>query len=158
MPRKDPGAPPKKGGPARLIDAAKRRELINAVKVTGSLKQAAAFCEVSYDTLARERDRDPVFADSLTQAVEICKYECVKFLRDSNNVAAVTFFLERRFPEEFGRRSADAFTPAQFNSEMNRCLAIALEGLPKKYAQSVLRNIARYQEQLGHGATGKGTR
>ena len=151
MPRKPPGAEPRKPGPPRLIDAKKRQEIITAVKLTGSRRQAAAFCEVSYDTVYREMKRDPQFAESLTNAVEICKYECVKFLRESGNVKAVTFFMERRWPHEYGRRSADAMTIPEVSSFFNQSVAIMLRHVNKTAAAKILQDLAKIQEEISRG-------
>lgn len=156
MARKTPGDSAKAGRP-RLIDAAKREQLLKKTRYLGSLKQAAAACELSYPTLWRAIKADPEFETALLTAKERFKAAGVRAIRQAGKTdpKAWQWLLERIYPEEFGRRNAETMKIADVILLINQIVAVAFQGIPAKYLKKVQTSTNKILEQVvsGKGAS-----
>lgn len=108
------------GGRPSKLDEVTKEKLLAAIKKGHTLKGACAFAGVSYKTLhewvqrgegvnrRRARtDQFAEFADALKKADELAKVALVERWRShfSDSWQAIATYMERRWPEEYGRRS-----------------------------------------------------
>lgn len=140
-------------GRPSLIDAKKRQEIITATKTLGSRTAAAAWCKISYSTLSRAFHADASFAEALSEAVELFKTARIAEIAKAGGKdwRASAWLLERKFTEEYGRRSADAMTLPQVSSLIAQLVSVAFKRLPKKYFKLIETD---YQQVLNSIANG----
>jgi hypothetical protein len=94
-------------GRPRAIDEIKMKEILAFVQAGGSRTKAADYVGVSTTTIADEAARNPEFASSLKKA-EADSYqgrvERIAAAGKKGAWQADAWFLERRYPDEFGKR------------------------------------------------------
>jgi hypothetical protein len=98
--------------PTKLNDSV-REKLCQAVAAGCTLKDAAALAEISTSSLARYREQDPTLAAALRVAQGQAAVACVLILRKAaqeGDWRAAAWWLERRHPEEWGRRTQRVLT------------------------------------------------
>ena len=94
-------------GRPRALTPDKINQVLAFLAAGGSRKKAAEYVGVSVTTIADEAKRNEDFSDRLTRAESSC------YMRHLQNVSkagdkdwrASSFLLERKWPEEFGKRT-----------------------------------------------------
>lgn len=112
-PRPDAAKAPKRGRgrPTKLIPATERR-LIVALARGESYAGAAAFARIAESTLHQWRAEFPEFSERLEAAARAAEHRVVRRLlaHTDQSWQACIAFLERRYPDEWGRRDRSTVT------------------------------------------------
>jgi hypothetical protein len=143
-------------GRPKVIDLAKRNQIIGLTSALGSRQLAAAKAGIHYSTLARAFHADEDFAEALSNAVEVFKMTHLANIARASKKDwnASKWILERKFPEEYGRRNADAMTPAQVTSALTQLHAYCKARLGARAMAVVQAGILLTLEGVA-GATSK---
>lgn len=86
------------------ITPAKRLEILAALAVGGSRNEAADYVDVGRSTLSETIDRDPDFAEQVKRAEAKGKIKHLKRIDGADAWQASAWMLERKYPQEFGRK------------------------------------------------------
>jgi len=110
----------KKAGRPPVLDTFKKREILAILTVGCSRRIAAAYVGCDVTTIRNTALRDPEFAEKLGRVENQTELGC---LRNIQNAAkkeqywrAAAWILERRNPQDYALRHADAVTPEQLQS------------------------------------------
>jgi hypothetical protein len=119
-----PNAPPM--GRPRALDDAKRREVCALVAGGCGLRDAARYVRCSLATIRREARRSPEFQDQLSRAEMFAQLSPLRAMQHAcaTHWRAAAWFLERAYPERFGRHDPAAFGPLQARRLLNEVLDI----------------------------------
>lgn len=113
----------------RVTGWAKKREALLEMLGRGvPRRHAAAAAGLNHNTLYRQIKRDPAFAAAVELAEGNAVSAAIQTIRgaaDSGQWAAAAWFLERRYPEEFGRRYV---TPVPDDGEQTIEVVVARSG------------------------------
>jgi hypothetical protein len=103
--------------PREVLDLQKRSEVAVAIKSGASRRMAAGMVGCHHATIARTAERDPAFAKQLQDAESGVDLGALKRIQEASaenkNWRAAAWVLERRHPEEFGRKTPHTFTGDQ---------------------------------------------
>lgn len=83
----------------------KEREILAVLSIGGSRQDAADYVGVGRTSLLRAIDRDEAFADRVKAAEISGKIRHMEKIEKAESWQASAWFLERRYPAEFRRRS-----------------------------------------------------
>lgn len=93
---------------SKVLDELLQQKICAVLTVGCSLKTAADYLGSRPEVIRRTARRDPQFAEQLAKSEAVCEVSALtqlgKALKDERNWRAVTWLLERRFPERYGRR------------------------------------------------------
>jgi hypothetical protein len=125
--------------PREVLDAAKRAKIIAMLSMGCSRRMAARQVGCAPSTITRTADRDEEFGQDIADAESQADIRALRLIRNTAQqekywrVAA--WILERRNPEEYGRRAPHTFTGTQVTEFLLRGLrevvtTVAEEDLP----------------------------
>ena len=103
-----PSEPPRRPvGRPRALDAANKEKVVRFIAEGGSQNMAAAFVGVSPTTISNEAKRDPEFAERMQAAEASCYVHHVQNVKRAGKEdwRASAFMLERKYPEEFRKKT-----------------------------------------------------
>jgi hypothetical protein len=131
------------GRPRKLADPQRRETLLNALEAGHTRKSACAHAGLSEDAFARYRAAYPDFADDVLQAEAKASIHCVEQILEAGEKhwRALAWWLERRFPEEWGRKSRTIQTGVDGGP-------IAVEEIPYDMSKLTDQENARLKELL----------
>jgi len=143
----------KRGRPP-VLDEIKRREILAILSVGCSRTTAANYVGCSVSTIQNTAERDPKFAEELRRAesrAEITFLQAIqKAARDERHWRAAAWVLERKCPEQYGRRKADTLTIGQVKDLLEQFAQAIAEQLPApKYRKAILKQLDRLLANLG---------
>lgn len=90
-------------GRPRSLDDAKRKTIINAIRMGLGRATAAAIAETTVFTIRRECERNENFRNQMKRAEADCESVAVQRIRNARQWQASAWFLERKFPKQWGR-------------------------------------------------------
>lgn len=138
--KRGPGA----GRPRKLVDPQKRKLVITVLQVGGTRADAAVAAGVNHTTLNDECRRDTAFAADLKQAEiagKIVALKTIHGIKQSSDeptaLKAATWYLERKFYEEFGRRNAKQVPLGPLINALAQMTNQILTALPAKHRETV---------------------
>ena len=108
MPTKKAAKKTKNGRPRSVMTSEKEIEILTAIRLGLRPASAAAANGVRAQTLHSHRERHAEFAEKVEQAVAACERRAVIAVVEKfdTDLRAATWFLERRFPDVWGKRDA----------------------------------------------------
>jgi hypothetical protein len=111
----DSPAKPSRRGRPRTLDDARRREICAFVSTGLSVREAARCVKCGFNTVLREAQRNPEFQEQLRRAEVNAKLGPLHAMQKAayTHWRAGAWFLERMFPERFGRRDRGGLGPRQ---------------------------------------------
>ena len=117
---------PQSAGRPRALDDAKRREICALVAGGCGLREAARYVCCAVKTIRREAERNPKFQEQLSRSEMYAQLSPLRAMQQAcaTHWRAAAWFLERAFPERFGRRDPTAFGPQQARRLLNEVLDI----------------------------------
>jgi hypothetical protein len=100
------------GRPFKLADPQKRKTLLEALAAGNTRKAACAYAGISEDAFARYRAEYPDFADDVREAEAKAVIRAVGLILQAGDKdwRALAWWLERRYPEEWGRKNQTILT------------------------------------------------
>lgn len=93
-----------KGGRPRKMTPEKMREVLAILAVGGTRLDAAAYCGVSDQNIRDAAKWDPDFGAELEKADAAGKVHHLKRIRNAEPWQASAWYLERKYPQEWGRK------------------------------------------------------
>jgi hypothetical protein len=103
--------------PREVLDHTKKAEIAACIKLGGSRRLAAINVGCHHATIARTAERDHDFAKQLNEAESGVDMAALKRIQEASaenkNWRAAAWVLERRHPEEFGRKTPHTFSGDQ---------------------------------------------
>jgi len=112
----------------------KKREILAIVAVGCSRRTAAGYVGCSPSTITNEIQRDKLFAAEIERRERSAEIGYARNIqdaaKDARNWRAAAWFLERRYPDDFGSRTHGAVTAAQLNGLMAGFAQIISEEVP----------------------------
>lgn len=99
------------GGRPRVLDDAKRREICDLVAAGLSLRETARQVGCGLNTIRREISRNSAFADKIRTSETLARLNPLSAMQEAvrHNWRAAAWWLERMFPDYFGRSAPGAF-------------------------------------------------
>jgi hypothetical protein len=140
-----------------VLDEVKRREVLAILSVGCSQTMAARYVGCSRSTIRREAERDPKFAEKLSQAICNAELGLVKNIRNAAKQEkywrAAAWALERRFPERYARRGPDGITSDQLEQILTRLAERVTQLLPaSEYRKQVVKDAEALARSFGRSA------
>ena len=111
-----------------------------AVGSGSSLKDACRFAGIHFDTLMSRRVKEPAFGDRVEKALNDVKIGLLaqQMIHSRKHHGATEWLLERRWPEEFGRRTTHEVsggeTPIKVELDVDAEIADKLRSSPAGHA------------------------
>jgi hypothetical protein len=128
--------------PREVLDAAKRAKIIGMLSMGCSRRMAAKQVGCAPSTITRTAERDEEFREEIADAESQADIRALKLIRNTAQqerywrVAA--WLLERRNPEEYGRRAPHTFTGTQVTEFLLRGLREVVAAVPEEDLSDVL--------------------
>jgi hypothetical protein len=129
-------------GPREVLDASKRAKIIGMLSMGCSRRMAARQVGCAPSTITRTADRDEEFREEVAEAESQSDIRALRLIRNTAQqerywrVAA--WILERRNPEEYGRRAPHTFTGTQVTELLLRGLREVVTAVPEEVLPDVL--------------------
>jgi hypothetical protein len=131
--------------PREVLDLSKRADIAAFLRLGCSRRMAAEMVGCHHTTITRTAQRHPEFARLLADAesaVDIAALERIQKAGEENkNWRAAAWVLERRHPEEFGRRTPHAFCGDQIMALLSRIFAFTIPVVPKECVEDFMRQF-----------------
>ncbi len=152
-----------KRGRRPILDTIKKTEILAIVGVGCSLTVAAKYVGCTVRTIRNTAERDPDFAQELSQkeyASEIGYMENIrKAGRNERYWRAAAWALERINPDKYGKRGPDVITVDQIVDLMAQFADIIVEEVPvAEYRKKILGRLEAISDALNEGAKERGRR
>ncbi len=152
-----------KRGRKPVLDEYKRREILAIVGVGCSRTVAAKYVGCAVSTIQSTADRDPDFAQALSQkeyASEIGYMENIRNAgRSERYWRAAAWALERLNPDKYGKRGPDVITVEQIRDLMAQFADIIVEEIPvPEYRKKILGRLEAISDTLKEASNKKGRR
>jgi hypothetical protein len=128
--------------PREVLDATKRAKIIGMLSMGCSRRMAARQVGCAPSTITRTADRDEEFGQDVADAESQADIRALRLIRNTAQqerywrVAA--WLLERRNPEEYGRRAPHTFTGTQVTEFLLRGLREVVAAVPEEDLSDVL--------------------
>jgi hypothetical protein len=110
----------------RSLDDTKRQIICAMVSSGCGLQDAARYVNCSVRTIRREAERNPDFDDELRRSDVHAKLNPLRAMQQAigTHWRAAAWFLERAFPERFGKRDRSVFGPREARQLLDEMLRI----------------------------------
>jgi hypothetical protein len=128
--------------PREVLDATKRAKIIGMLTMGCSRRMAARQVGCAPSTITRTAERDEEFREEIAEAESQADVRALRLIRNTAQqerywrVAA--WILERRNPEEYGRRAPHTFTGTQVTELLLRGLRDVVAAVPDEKLPDVL--------------------
>ena len=136
-------------GRPRALDTMKKENFLAFISAGGSRKKAAQYVGVGVTTIANEAKRDEEFAKRLELAEASCYMHHLQIVAKAGQEdwRASAFILERKFPEEFGKRTdvnvgGQPNNPVEIRPQINEYLVHTREDVKRA------RELGEWQKEL----------
>jgi hypothetical protein len=115
-----------------MLDDFKRAQICGMISAGCSVRDAAHFLRCSYDTIRRELKRDPGFKEQLSRSELYAQLSPLRAIQQAaaTHWQAAAWFLERAYPERFGRRGAAPLGPRQARELFDTVRGIIRDEVP----------------------------
>ena len=117
-----------------VLDEGKKREILAILAVGGSRRTAARYVGCALSTIQKTAGRDPQFEQAIRRAEHQAELGYLQNIQTAakkeQHWRAAAWALERRNPDEYGRRKPDVFTPGQVRSLLAQLAEIVLVEVP----------------------------
>jgi hypothetical protein len=127
---------------SEVLDDAKRTAIVTMLRGGCSRRMAARHVECDPSTITRTAARDPAFAAQLAEAQAGADLKALRLIDQATNQEkywrAAAWMLERRNPEEYGRRAPETFTAEQVADVLAGFLRAVLPNVPADCCQGVM--------------------
>ncbi len=135
-----------KRGRKPVLDEIKKGQIIAMLAVGCSRRTAAKFIGCDVKTIANTAEREPAFAERLRQTENSQEYTHLKNIQDAAKQdkywRAAAWVLERRFPDDYGRRGPHVVTVNQIRELLARFAEIIVEEVPvPEYRKNILKRF-----------------
>jgi len=142
---------PRKLGRPDVLDERRRANVLYFIGLGLSRRMAARQVRCAHTTIARTAARDPLFALDLANAENEVDVESMRRIREAakeqKNWRAAAWLLERRNPDEFGRRTAHSMSGDHVMELLADVFSYIFPRLPEEEADGFLRMFnAKLQE------------
>ncbi len=138
-----------------MLDTVKRGTIVALTRLGGSRRMAAREVGCSPATITRTAARDPQFAARLAHAESLSDHRALELIcratEQEKYWRAAAWMLERRNPEEFGRRVPHTFTSEQVMQVVARLVGVLLPAVPDERRDEV---ILEFNDTLAELAPG----
>jgi len=138
-----------------ILDEIKKAQIIAILSVGCSRRTAAAFVGCAPGTVRNTADRDEDFAKQLREAENKHEFNYLKSIRKAATQEkywrAAAWVLERKYPDQYGRRGPEVITLSQIKDLLARFAEIIAEEVPTDEHR---RNILRRLEALSNDLKG----
>jgi hypothetical protein len=130
------------GGRPEILDELKKNKVLGLIELGHSRRTAGRLVGCSGITITRAATRDPDFAAKLDEAESHSNTEALKLIRQTANQErywrAAAWVLERRIPEEYGRRAPKTFTSEEVQKMFSKFVQLVLAEVPYDRQDAVL--------------------
>jgi hypothetical protein len=139
----------RKPDPRAVLDVKKRTKICGLLALGYSRRMAAEYVGCDPSTITRTAQRDESFREQLAGAQADADVDCLKLIRRTADQEkywrAAAWILERRNPEEFGRRAPNMFTGEQVMKILQRALCAVMPAVPLDKVEEVM---GEFEEEL----------
>jgi hypothetical protein len=117
-----------------VLDEVKKREILAILAVGGSRRTAARYVGCAVSTIQNTACRDAEFGQAIRRAEHQSELAYLKNIQTAagkeQHWRAAAWALERKNPDEYGRRKPDVLTPEQVRSLLAQLAEIVLNEVP----------------------------
>jgi len=136
-----------------VLDDTKKREILAILSVGCSRRAAAAYVGCAVKTIANEMRRDENFTAEIERretSVEIGYIRNIQnAAKSEKNWRAAAWFLERRFPEEFGPKKSESLRHSQIEDLLFGLAGIIGAEVPvAAFRKQILKRLQRMMQKL----------
>ena len=128
--------------PRLLLDPKMRARICSLLALGYSIRMAAEHIGCLPDDITDATKEDPRFRDQIASARSDADIDALKLLRrtasQEKNWRVAAWILERRNPEEYGRRSPNSFTGEQVMEILGRVLDTVMPSVPRAEVAEVM--------------------
>lgn len=143
-----------KGGRPRKMTPEKMREVLAVLAVGGTRKDAAEYCGVTVQNIHDAGKWDPDFGEELVKADAAGKVHHLKRIREAKAWQASAWFLERKYPQEYGRFTRLEHTgkeggPIQTEEKADRLAAFLRNEDAMRKVRKIINTTVELEEDSG---------
>jgi hypothetical protein len=139
----------RKRDPREVIDSKMATKICGLLALRYSQNMAAEHLGCDSSTITRTAKRDPVFKERLIEARSDASIEALRLIRHTGSQErywrAAAWMLERRHPDEYGRRAPNTWTAEQMMKVLERVLEVFMPAVPHDMAEEVM---AEFEEEF----------
>jgi len=140
---------PRKCDPREVLDVKKRTKICGLLALGYSRRMAAEHVGCDPSTITRTAKRDESFREQLAAAQSDADIEALKLIRRTADQEkywrAAAWILERRNPDEYGRRAPNTFTGEEVMQILDRVLRTVMPSVPAEKVEAVM---VEFEEEL----------
>ena len=145
-----------KPDPRAVLDVKKRTRICGLLALGYSRRMAAEYVGCDPSTITRTAQRDEAFREQLANAQSDADIDALKLLRRTADQEkywrAAAWILERRNPDEYGRRAPNTFTGEQVMKILQRSLHAVMPAVPREKVEEVMSEFAEELEDVAEKA------
>lgn len=135
-----------KRGRQPVLDEIKKREILAILSVGCTRRAAAKYVGCAVPSIQNTADRDPEFSAQLGRAEGQHELAYLKQIqraaKQEKYWRAAAWVLERRFPDQYGRRGPDVITVTQIRDLLTQFAEIIAEEVPiADYRKNILKRL-----------------
>jgi hypothetical protein len=139
----------RKTDPREVLDPKKRTKICGLLSLGYSRNMAAEYVGCDPSTISRTAKRDEAFRAQLADAESETSIDALRLIRHTGSQErywrAAAWVLERRHPDEYGRRAPNTFTGEQVMRILERALEVVMPSVP---AWQVPEVMCDFQEEF----------
>ncbi len=144
-------------GRSPVLDDGKKREILAILAVGGSRRTAAGYVGCAVSTIQSTARRDAEFGQAIRHAEHQSELAYLKNIQTAakkeQHWRAAAWALERKNPNEYGRRKPDALTPDQVRSVLAQLAEIVLSEVPvASFRKRILKRLDSLSAALRRSA------
>jgi len=145
------GSPPvaRKPDPREILDAKKRTKICGLLTLGYSRRMAAEHVGCDPSTITRTAQRDETFRQQLAAAQSDADIDALRLIRRTADQEkywrAAAWILERRNPDEYGRRAPNSFSGEEVMRILDRVLQVVMPFVPSQNMEEVM---SQFEEEL----------